>query len=111
MDTNQVNTKDGRTRAYRRSVNVTKALRKCRINKDISYALTWGNGVTVKHLMYSNLHQYSKNKIHCSCPLCSSKTKAKKNGRYVCVGQAVRYSRRDARNLEDMDMQETNLSE
>ena len=26
---------------------------------------------------YNNLHQYSKNKIHCSCPLCSSKTKNK----------------------------------
>lgn len=23
---------------------------------------------------YDNLHQYSKNKIHCSCPLCQSKT-------------------------------------
>lgn len=22
---------------------------------------------------YDNLHQYSKNKIHCSCPLCRSK--------------------------------------
>lgn len=24
---------------------------------------------------YSHLHQYSKNKIHCSCPMCSSKAK------------------------------------
>lgn len=23
---------------------------------------------------YTNLHQYSKNKIHCSCPICSRKT-------------------------------------
>lgn len=23
---------------------------------------------------YDNLHQYSKNKIHCSCPLCRAKT-------------------------------------
>lgn len=23
---------------------------------------------------YNNLHQYSKNKIHCSCPLCRAKT-------------------------------------
>lgn len=26
---------------------------------------------------YDNLHQYSKNKIHCSCPLCSNKTNGK----------------------------------
>ena len=25
---------------------------------------------------YDNLHQYSKNKIHCSCPLCASKRKS-----------------------------------
>ena len=23
---------------------------------------------------YDNLHQYSKNKIHCSCPMCRGKT-------------------------------------
>ena len=23
---------------------------------------------------YDNLHQYSKNKIHCSCPICRAKT-------------------------------------
>ena len=28
---------------------------------------------------YHNLHQYSKNKIHCSCPLCSAKTNNRKN--------------------------------
>ena len=26
---------------------------------------------------YDNLHQYSKNKIHCSCPICSAKTNNK----------------------------------
>ena len=26
---------------------------------------------------YNNLHQYSKNKIHCSCPLCAAKSKTK----------------------------------
>ena len=28
---------------------------------------------------YDNLHQYSKNKIHCSCPLCTAKTNTKIN--------------------------------
>ena len=30
------------------------------------------------HPWYSNLHQYSKNKIHCSCPMCRAKTTNKK---------------------------------
>lgn len=25
---------------------------------------------------YNNLHQYSKNKIHCSCPMCNAKSGA-----------------------------------
>lgn len=28
---------------------------------------------------YDNLHQYSKNKIHCSCPMCSAKTRKSKD--------------------------------
>ena len=28
---------------------------------------------------YDNLHQYSKNKIHCSCPRCAAKTNDKLN--------------------------------
>lgn len=35
----------------------------------------------VEHPWYDNLHQYSKNKIHCSCPMCSSKTRNKGNRR------------------------------
>lgn len=55
-----------------------KALRKRRIDS----AICWGG-----HLMYDNLHQYSKNKIHCSCPMCSPKTNNKgkrrlKHGNY-----------------------------
>jgi hypothetical protein len=29
------------------------------------------------HPYYDNLHQYSKNKVHCSCPMCSPKSKNK----------------------------------
>lgn len=28
---------------------------------------------------YDNLHQYSKNKIHCSCPMCRLKTAKRKS--------------------------------
>ena len=31
---------------------------------------------------YDNLHQFSKNKIHCSCPMCSAKTRNKGKRRY-----------------------------
>ncbi len=48
-----------RTRAERRHNNVTKALRKQSISKH-NYGFDW----------YDNLHQYSKNKVHCSCGMC-----------------------------------------
>ena len=60
-----------RTRAERRHNDIKKAIRKQKIansvypkDKDWDY--------------YNNLHQYSKNKIHCSCYLCSCKTRDKK---------------------------------
>ena len=55
-----------RDRGYYRRMARRKALRKRRISKEI---LHWD--------YYDNLHQYSKNKIHCSCPLCSTKTNPK----------------------------------
>lgn len=59
-----------RDRGEKRKIDFTHALRKKKkaetigLNKDYSY--------------YDNLHQYSKNKIHCSCPDCNPKTS--KNG-------------------------------
>ena len=67
-----------RTRAERRHNNVKKAIRK----RNLSLQLYWTNNYDDKKSVgtwYNNLHQYSKNKIHCSCPLCSSKTKNKGN--------------------------------
>jgi hypothetical protein len=57
---------------YNREVSKRKALRKQRMAHD------W----------YNNLHQYSKNKIHCSCSMCSAKSKNKgkrrmKRGNYA----------------------------
>ena len=55
-----------RDRGEKRKIDFTHALRKkkkaetIRVNRDYPY--------------YDNLHQYSKNKIHCSCPDCSGKT-------------------------------------
>ena len=50
-------------KALRRHLSRKKALRKrkiCRKHYGFEY--------------YDNLHQYSKNKIHCSCPMCARKT-------------------------------------
>ena len=59
-----------RTRAYNRDVSKRKALRKKRLAEEVYY-----NGKEWPY--YNNLHQYSKNKIHCSCPICSPKTRNK----------------------------------
>ena len=60
-----------RTRSERRYNNIRKSLRKRRIVKEVyPKEPNWN--------YYDNLHQYSKNKIHCSCYLCSCKTRDKK---------------------------------
>ena len=58
-----------RTRALRRFNDRNKARRKKRISDDFF--------IMTGFSYYDNLHQYSKNKIHCSCPLCRAKTKNK----------------------------------
>ena len=54
-------------RGIRRKKDYCKAKRKEYISKEV-YGVDW----------YDNLHQYSKNKVHCSCPMCASKTNLKK---------------------------------
>ena len=83
-----------RTHAEKRHNDWKKAIRKRDIVHHV-YGLDKG--------WYDNLHQYSKNKIHCSCPLCRSKT----NDRKACAGPAMNWSERDKRRLEDMREQET----
>ena len=61
-------------RGKRRKQDYTKAVSKR--HKDISRGEMF-----VEHPWYDNLHQYSKNKIHCSCPLCAFN--AKKHGRVL----------------------------
>lgn len=59
-----------RTRSENRSMEWKHAVRKHRIAREV---LGWE--------YYDNLHQYSKNKIHCSCPMCSAKTNNKGKAR------------------------------
>ncbi len=49
-----------RNRAERRKLNIAKALRKKRLAGE---------------LYYNNLHQFSKNKIHCYCKYCRNNRK------------------------------------
>ena len=63
-----------RTRAERRHNDVKKAIRKRKLAKEIY----WTDPMNPdKWEWYKNLHQYSKNKIHCSCAICACKTKNK----------------------------------
>lgn len=62
----------------RRKINYKKAKRKVRI--DLARSC---DGLP----MYDNLHQYSKNKIHCSCRLCRGKDYF---GRHVITEQEVK---------------------
>ena len=80
--------------AYKRHMDFVKAIRKRRIDREIK-PIGW------EHDWYDNLHQYSKNKIHCSCPLCSCKTNNR--GRY---GKAMNWSVHDQRQLDNMKYEE-----
>lgn len=63
-------TKQTRGKAYRRHKDYTKAIRKRNISNELYFSITG-------HPYYPHLHQYSKNKIHCSCPMCTDKSKGK----------------------------------
>lgn len=87
-------------RFKRRKTDWKKAIRKRKIAHEVYYSLPedmWG--------WYNNLHQYSKNKIHCSCPICSVKTKNKGRRRQVCKNYCPSFnpSISDLRRIEEMD--------
>ena len=57
-----------RTKAEKRHNDWVKAIHKREVDRAIRAANPF------QHDWYDNLHQYSKNKIFCSCPLCAAKT-------------------------------------
>ena len=83
--------------AYNRDVSRRKALRKRRIDR----ATRWSGA----NDLYDNLHQYSKNTIHCSCPDCSTKTRNKGRRRYRKgnYNRALNYKHSELRKLENAD--------
>ena len=102
-----------RGRAWRRYKNYTKAKRK----RDIDLAVSWypsfwfgfsdGEYIFPKRGMYKNLHQYSKNKIHCSCPWCSPRTRNKGRHRNTKnYAPSINYKMMDKRRQMAMDEDE-----
>lgn len=88
--------------AYNRDVSRRKALSKRRLARAIHR--DWNNdGQPLEY--YDNLHQYSKNKIHCSCPSCQTKTRNKGKRRYRKGGyhRAINYKRADLIRMIEMD--------
>ena len=84
---------------YNRDVSIRKALRKRRISRyDYYYRVEEKD-------YYDNLHQYSKNKVHCSCPACQTKTRNKGHRRYRKGGyhRAINYKRQDLIRMIEMD--------
>lgn len=87
--------------AFKRDMMWKKALRKRRLERGFwRYA--------DEHPYYDNLHQYSKNKIHCSCPICSAKTRNKGKRRYRKgnYSRALNYKVSDLRKQMAMDFDE-----
>lgn len=77
-----------RSRDYIRHMCWTKAIRKKKISDNLCGE--W----------FPHLHQYSKNKIHCSCLLCANKTNDKR-----IHGRSKNYKASDLRKLSSFDFQ------
>lgn len=93
-----------RSSAYYREMAWRRAIRKRRIAREV-YPESPGWDY------YPNLHQFSKNKIHCSCPFCSAKTRNKGKRRKNAHGfsPAINYKPSDMRKIVAMDMDEKEI--
>lgn len=84
------------SRAYNRDISKRKALRKRQIIRNI---YCWSDNPDY----YNNLHQYSKNKIHCSCPWCSEKTRNKGHRRIAKnYNRSINWKKSDLIKIEAM---------
>lgn len=84
-----------------RDVSTRKALRKKRISEMIYHRFS-GSETDKPVEYYDNLHQFSKNKIHCSCPMCSSKTRNKGRRGKKNYNKAINYKHSDRKRVESM---------
>jgi hypothetical protein len=86
--------------AYNRDVSIRKAKRKKRIAEQYHYWL-WPSG------WFDNLHQYSKNQVYCSCPMCHVHTNNKgknrrKHGNYF---PSKYWKHSDLKKIQSMESQ------
>lgn len=88
--------------ARNREVSYRKAIRKRRIANEI-YRNYDSQGEYLPY--YDNLHQYSKNKIHCSCAACQQKTrnKGKRHARDCGWYPSINYKISDLRKLDRLN--------
>lgn len=91
-----------RNRGWRRKKDFSKAKRKRNLDLEISYH--WADDYLGCGL-YKNLHQYSKNKIHCSCGMCSAKTRNKGKRRKLenNYSPSINYSIKDKKKIDSMN--------
>ena len=90
--------------ARNRDLSRRKALRKRRIANEI-YRNHDSQGEYLPY--YDNLHQYSKNKVHCSCPDCSPKTRNKGSKRKrKNYAPSLNYKNSDMKRILSMDYDE-----
>ena len=85
------------SRAYNRDVTRRKALNRRRLARKI-YSYDDKD-------YYDNLHQYSKNKIHCSCHCCSTKTRNKGRRQRGNYRRSINYKKADLIQMMSMDEQ------
>lgn len=97
-----------RSSAYYREMAWRHAIRKRRIAREVYKSWHWHE---YNWDYYPNLHQFSKNKIHCSCPFCSAKTRNKGKRRQNAHGfsPAINYKPSDMRKIVAMDMDEKEI--
>ena len=97
-----------RNRGWRRKKDFYKAIRKRKIDLDC----TWWSEVHADFMnfnvsggFYKNLHQYSKNKIHCSCPNCSAKTrnKGKRRFKHGNYSPSINYKISEKKKVDSMN--------
>lgn len=102
-----------RPRAWRRWKNFTKARRKRELDKALTMPFPdHTDGSLQQWLFYKNLHQYSKNKIHCSCSMCSVKTRNKGHRRKAKnYAPSINYTMMDQRRQQAMDADEFDFFE
>lgn len=86
-----------------RRLSILKALRKRKIDIAVSYPFYYRRAIDEGHIgFYDNLHQYSKNKIHCSCPMCSAKTRNKGSSKHKGMSRPINYKHSDIKKVQRM---------